>query len=125
MHELLLFGAIPPSRHTQLLNILSGISSMQPVPIPSEKHLVFKPNRPPGSVGSLKVGGAQDVNVQKSQIQAHTLGDLFNMQLVAEVSGCSMAWELGWGQGLMAVVGGWEGGGERGGTVGPAVPRFA
>ncbi|KAL9130998.1 MAG: hypothetical protein Q9175_006881 [Cornicularia normoerica] len=87
MHELLLFGAIPHSRHTQLLNILSGISSMQPSPIQLEKHLIFKPNRPPGSVGSLKVGGVQDVNVQKSQIQAHTLGDLFYMQLVAEVDG--------------------------------------
>ncbi|CAD6591422.1 MAG: Mediator of RNA polymerase II transcription subunit 18 [Alectoria sarmentosa] len=85
MHELLLFGAIPPSRHTQLLNILSGISSMQPRPIHLEKHLVFKPNRLPGSIGSLKVGGAQDVNVHKSQIQAHALGDLFYMQLVAEV----------------------------------------
>ena len=51
----------------------------------AEKHLVFKPNRLPGSIGSLKVGGAQDVNVQKSQIQSHTLGDLFYMQLVAEV----------------------------------------
>ena len=85
MHELLLFGAVPPSRHTQLLNILSGISSMQPRPIHLEKHLVFKPNRLPGSIGSLKVGGAQDVNVHKSQIQAHALGDLFYMQLVAEV----------------------------------------
>lgn len=95
MHELLLFGAIPPSRHTQLLNILSGLSSMQPSPIHSEKHLVFKPNRAPGSAGSLKVGGSQDVSVQKSQAQAHTTGDLFYMQLVAEVSGRGIVWGCG------------------------------
>lgn len=97
MHELLLFGAIPPSRHDQILNVLSGISSMQPFPH-SEKHLVFKPNRPPGSVGSLKIGGAQDVTVQKSQIQAHTLGDLFHVQLVAEVSARLVVWGFEWGR---------------------------
>lgn len=68
---------------------------------------MFKPNRPPGSVGSLKVGGAQDVNVQKSQIQAQTLGDLFYVQLVAEVSGRWMVSGSGLGgAGLMIVVGG-------------------
>ena len=43
MHELLLTSPLPPHRHTQLLNILSGLSAMQPAPL-YEKHVVFKPD---------------------------------------------------------------------------------
>ena len=84
MHELLLFGQIPASRHDQVLNILAGVAAMQPVPV-LEKHLVFKPNRLPASARPVQVGGAQDI--QKSQVQAlqaQNQGDLFYMQLVAE-----------------------------------------
>lgn len=84
MHELLLFGQIPASRHDQVLNILAGVAGMQPVPV-LEKHLVFKPNRLPASARPVQVGGAQDI--QKSQVQAlqaQNQGDLFYMQLVAE-----------------------------------------
>ena len=86
MHELLLFGQIPASRHDQVLNILAGVAAMQPVPV-LEKHLVFKPNRLPASARPVQVGGAQDI--QKSQVQAlqaQNQGDLFYMQLVAEAS---------------------------------------
>ena len=90
MHELLLFGSVPSARHPQLLNVLSGLTLMQPSPLRSERHLVFKPNRSPNTVASsLKVGGAQDVGVVKSHQQmqaAALLGDLFYVQLVAEVS---------------------------------------
>ena len=86
MHELLLFGQIPASRHDQVLNILAGVAAMHPVPV-LEKHLVFKPNRLPASARPVQVGGAQDI--QKSQVQAlqaQNQGDLFYMQLVAEAS---------------------------------------
>lgn len=47
------------------------------------------------------------MNVQKSQIQVHTLGDLFYMQLVAEVSGGgSVATTMDGDQRLISVVGG-------------------
>lgn len=63
------------------------------------------------------------MSVQKSQIQAHTLGDLFYMQLVAEVSGRLVVWGFRWG--LMIFVDGRERGGEGGGTMGSAVQGFA
>ena len=90
MHELLLFGQIPPSRHDQVLNILAGVAAMQPVPV-LEKHLVFKPNRLPASARPVQVGGAQDI--QKSQVQAlqaQNQGDLFYMQLVADSAHTSL-----------------------------------
>lgn len=83
MHELLLFGQVPASRHNQVLNILAGIAAMQPQPI-LENHLIFKPNRKPGSGTQKQVGGAQDI--QKSGAQAIQAQDLFYMQLVADVS---------------------------------------
>ncbi|KAL9098101.1 MAG: hypothetical protein Q9163_006175, partial [Psora crenata] len=83
MHELLLFAQIPSSRHTQLLNILAGVSAMQPVPI-LEKHLVFKPNRQPGHRKAVQVGAAQDV---QKQVQAQTLGDVFYLQVVGVLDG--------------------------------------
>ena len=82
MHELLLFGQVPALRHTQVLNILAGIAAMQPQPI-LEKHLIFKPNRKPGSGAQKQVGGAQDI--QKAGAQAVQAQDLFYVQLVADV----------------------------------------
>lgn len=89
MHELLLFGQISSSRHDQVLNILAGVAAMQPVPI-LEKHLIFRPNKAPGLVKPVPAGSAQDI--QKSQVQAlqaQTQGELFYMQLVADVAGPS------------------------------------
>ena len=87
MHELLLFGQIPASRHDQVLNILAGIAAMQPVPV-LEKHLVFKPNRLPASTRPKQVGAAQDIQkAQMQALQAQTQGDLFYMQMVVDVSG--------------------------------------
>lgn len=86
MHELLLFGQIPSSQHDQLLNILAGVAAMQPVPI-LEKHMVFRPNKAAGSALPVQVGNAQDI--QKSQVQAlqaQVQGELFYIQLVADVA---------------------------------------
>ena len=80
MHELLLISQIPPARHLQLLNILAGISAMQPVPV-LEKHLVFKPNKNENKARGAQVGGAQDV--QKA-LQKETQGEVFYVQLVGE-----------------------------------------
>lgn len=90
MHELLLFGQIPSSRYDQVLNILAGVAAMQPVPI-LEKHLVFRPNKGPGSAGLVQAGSGHDG--QKKALQAQTQGELFYMQLVADVSGASLGEE--------------------------------
>lgn len=82
MHELLLFGQVPAVRHNQVLNILAGIAAMQPQPI-LEKHLVFKPNRKPGSGTQKQVGGAQDI--QKARAQESQAHELFYLQLVADI----------------------------------------
>lgn len=82
MHELLLFGQVPAARHNQVLNVLAGIAAMQPQPI-LEKHLVFKPNRKPGSGTQKQVGGAQDI--QKARAQESQAQELFYMQLVADI----------------------------------------
>ncbi|MCJ1271717.1 Mediator of RNA polymerase II transcription subunit 18 [Lobaria immixta] len=85
MHELLLFGQVPASRHEQVLSILAGVAAMQPQPF-LEKHLIFKPARlPPGSRPG-HTGAVQGVpNPQIQAIQAQTQGDIFYLQLVADV----------------------------------------
>ena len=67
MHELLLLSQpIPPPHHSNLLSILAGLTAMQPIPV-LEKHLLFKPNRSPSSINAGRVvGGAQDVQAQKT-----------------------------------------------------------
>ncbi|KAI9715964.1 MAG: hypothetical protein M1812_005598 [Candelaria pacifica] len=84
MHELLLFGQVPTSRHDQLLKIIAGIAAMQPQRV-LERHLIFKPSRKSGPAGR-KVGGSQ--GIQSSQMQAlqgQMHGEMFYMQLVGEV----------------------------------------
>lgn len=60
---------------------------MQPVPV-FEKHLVFKPNKAAGSTGPVQGGSGQDA--QRRALQAQTQGDLFYIQLVADVSDQSL-----------------------------------
>ena len=60
---------------------------MQPVPV-LEKHMVFKPRRSPGSGRPAQTGAGQGVaNPQLQALQAQTQGDLFYLQLVANISG--------------------------------------
>ena len=80
MHELLLFGSVPSSRHDQVLNILAGIAAMQPQAV-LEKNLIFKPNRNTATMQEKQVGGAQDVQKKAQAIQAQ---EFFHMQLVAD-----------------------------------------
>lgn len=44
MHELSLYGQVPLARHEQVLNILAGLSAMQPQVV-YERHILFQPLR--------------------------------------------------------------------------------
>jgi hypothetical protein len=82
MHELLLHASIPSSRHEQVLSILAGVAAMQPISI-LEKHLIFKPSRPPPSGG--KAGPQQGQAGQMKALQGQMHGGLFYLKLVQEV----------------------------------------
>ena len=90
MHELLLQASVPFHRHEQILHILAGLAAMQPQPV-LELHHVFKPNRSPSSLSASRasqVGGAQDVEVSKAQLQmqaAMASGELYYLQVVEEM----------------------------------------
>jgi mediator of RNA polymerase II transcription subunit 18 len=84
MHELLLFGQIPAARHEQLLNILAGLSAMQPQRV-LERHVLFKPARIPQVTGAQK-GGSQGVATgapkQNQQASRNANTDVFYVHLV-------------------------------------------
>ena len=85
MHELLLFGQVPLTRHEQVLMILAGVAAMQPQPV-TERHLVFKPTRSPGLNG-VKVAAKPGTSAAQVQaLQSQMQGDLYYMQLVSNVN---------------------------------------
>jgi len=45
MHELLLYGQVPVTRHEQALKILAGVAAMQPRTF-LQRQLIYKPSRP-------------------------------------------------------------------------------
>ncbi|KAF2184428.1 hypothetical protein K469DRAFT_709167 [Zopfia rhizophila CBS 207.26] len=84
MHELLLFGQVPRSRHEQVLKILAGVAAMQPHRV-LERHVVYKPQREPEEPGShLRRGGTQAVT--QKQIKQVAPKDLYFTQLVQTLS---------------------------------------
>lgn len=84
MHELLLFGQVPASRHEQLLKILAGVTAMQPHRI-IERHAVYKPAKGPIQQ-RVQVGGSQSIQQQKLQKEKLAQStDMFYVQLVQEV----------------------------------------
>ncbi|KAF2266660.1 hypothetical protein CC78DRAFT_566727 [Lojkania enalia] len=84
MHELLLFGQIPRSRHEQVLKILAGVAAMQPRRV-LERHIVYKPLREPEEPGAhLRRGGTQ--NVTSKNIKQAAAKDLYFTQLVQQLS---------------------------------------
>ena len=89
MHELLLHGAVPTQRHTQVLSILAGIAAMQPQPF-HERHLIYKPTRPVIRA-SMHVGGSQAVQTKQvnpmQAVQGAIQGDLFYLHLVEDLAG--------------------------------------
>lgn len=103
MHELLLFGQVAASRHEQVLSILAGIAAMQPQPF-VEKHLIYKPARLPAGPRPGHTGAVQGVpNPQIQAIQAQTQGDIFYLQLVADVNTTTASKEQGQGNGNLGV----------------------
>ncbi|KAL8861195.1 MAG: hypothetical protein Q9178_002411 [Gyalolechia marmorata] len=88
MHELLLHGAVPTDRHTQVLSILAGIAAMQPQPF-HERHLIYKPIRPVIRA-SMHVGGSQAVQSKQvnpmQAVQGAIQGDLFFLHLVEDLA---------------------------------------
>ncbi|KZF25767.1 putative RNA polymerase II mediator complex subunit Srb5 [Xylona heveae TC161] len=100
MHELSLFAQVPPSGHDQLLKVLAGVSGMQPQAV-LERHLVFKPIRPPGK-RTVQVGGSQGVqNAHVQAIQGQLGGELYYMQLVKSVGETSHMLNINHKLGLM------------------------
>ncbi len=83
MQELLLFGQVPSSRHEIVLSVLAGIAAMQPQYV-LEKHIVFKPTRPPASARAGPAGANQGVLATQSHTM-QVLGDIFYLQLVADI----------------------------------------
>lgn len=80
MHELLLFGQVPAARHEQMLNILAGLTAMQPQRV-VELHEQYRPAR--HIQRTVQVGGSQGVqSAQKKVLQDQLNKDLYYAQLV-------------------------------------------
>jgi mediator of RNA polymerase II transcription subunit 18 len=83
MHELLLYGQVPRSRHDQVLKILAGVAAMQPRRI-LQRHIVYKPTREPDEPGlNMRRGGTQAVAVKQTKQTAAK--DLNFSQLVQKL----------------------------------------
>ncbi|KAI4270127.1 MAG: hypothetical protein LQ337_006883, partial [Flavoplaca oasis] len=87
MHELLLHGTVPTTRHNQVLSILAGIAAMQPQPYHERRH-IYKPTRPIVRP-SMQVGGSQAVQSKQANpmqtVQGAIQGDLFHLHLVEDL----------------------------------------
>ena len=83
MHELLLYGQVPATRHEQLLNILAGITAMQPQRV-VERHALYKPTRT-SAPASVQKGGTQGVQNAQKQAQTQRVTDLHYTHLVKTV----------------------------------------
>ncbi|KAF2085871.1 hypothetical protein K490DRAFT_45642 [Saccharata proteae CBS 121410] len=84
MHELLLFGQVPSSRHGQLLKILAGVTRMQPQRL-IERHVVYRPERDPVRP-AIQVGASQTVGGQRPKPKVETKRDMYYWQMVKELS---------------------------------------
>lgn len=86
MHELLLYGQVPATRHEQVLKILAGVAAMQPRRA-LERHIVYKPTREPEEPGAhlSRRGGTQNVAAARPAKQIGPK-DLFYSQLVQKLS---------------------------------------
>ncbi|KAE9971956.1 hypothetical protein EG327_009675 [Venturia inaequalis] len=82
MHELLLYGQVPFSRHEQLMNVLAGLTAMQPHRL-VERHALFKPIHGPVQA-QVQKGGTQGLNPTKkvARPNAQQTRDLYHTHLV-------------------------------------------
>jgi len=86
MYEYSLFGQVNESRQTQLLQVLAGISAMQPH-IVRVRHLVFRPTRPP-TRAVAQVGGSQaiqDTAKLAARQNQNAATDVYYMRLVEDL----------------------------------------
>jgi len=85
MHELLLYGQLPASRHEQLMKVLAGLTAMQPQRV-VERHVLFRPTHGPIQAVVQK-GGSQGVGLNKNKKpqQAQQSKDLYYTHLVKVV----------------------------------------
>ena len=79
MHELLLFGQLPSSRHEQLMNVLAGLTAMQPHPV-IERHALFQPTHGPVQA-QVQKGGTQGL-YKKMPKPTQQTRDLYHTHLV-------------------------------------------
>jgi mediator of RNA polymerase II transcription subunit 18, fungi type len=63
MHELLLYGQLPAARHEQLMNVLAGLTAMQPHRV-TERHVLFQPTHGPVQA-QVQKGGTQGLYNKK------------------------------------------------------------
>jgi mediator of RNA polymerase II transcription subunit 18, fungi type len=82
MHELLLMGQVPASRHTQVLSVLTGLTAAQPQRV-VEQHVLFKPLRSATSDGPQR-GGAQVIAAAKAS-QTAAGKERFHLRLVKQL----------------------------------------
>ena len=84
---LTLTASLPSARHTQLLNILSGVCGMPPQPL-CERHMLFRPARRMAQVDAKDaVGGSQDVMVKKrTAAGVGATVELWSLRLVGVVA---------------------------------------
>lgn len=82
MHELLLYGQVPLSRHGQIMNVLAGLTAMQPHRV-VERHALFKPIHGPVQA-QVQKGGTQGLNPPKkiARPNAQQTRDLYHTHLV-------------------------------------------
>lgn len=80
MHELLLFGQLPSSRHEQLMNVLAGLTAMQPHRV-IERHALFQPTHGPVQA-QVQKGGTQGLYKKMPKPAAQQTRDLYHTHLV-------------------------------------------
>jgi mediator of RNA polymerase II transcription subunit 18 len=80
MHELLLFGQLPSSRHELLMNVLAGLTAMQPHRV-TERHVLFQPTHGPVQA-QVQKGGTQGLYKKMPKPAAQQPRDLYHTHLV-------------------------------------------
>jgi len=84
MHELLLYGQVPASRHDQVLKILAGVAAAQPRRI-LQRCILYKPQREPEEPGlNVRRGGTQNVAVKQTK-PASAAAALYYTKLVQKL----------------------------------------
>ncbi|KAF9738759.1 hypothetical protein PMIN06_008963 [Paraphaeosphaeria minitans] len=84
MHELLLYGQLPPPRHEQVLKILAGHAAMQPRRV-LERHIIYKPTREPEEPGAHLGRGGGSQTVGGKPVKQGTVKNLFYTKLVQKL----------------------------------------